>query len=370
MSSRRRFLRRAAAAGGATLAYPALVSAQGTIALRWQSAWPAKHPFHQHALDLAKKLNDMAGGDLRIEVAPLGAGVPAFGLLDAVSSGKLDGAHGALVYHYARQPALALWGSGPAFGMDANMLLSWHKYGGGRELLAQLYAGLGADVVSFLYGPRPTQPLGWFKQRIRRPEDLKRLRFRTEGMALDVFSRLGARVNSLPDAEAVAALEAGLLDGAELDGAAADRALGVAAVAKVCMLRSFHQSAEQFEVLLNKAKFDALPAQLRTMLETAVEAASADLSWKAIERDSTAYLELRTRDKVAFHRTPDAVLLQELAAYDAAAAARRSTRLFAQIEQSQKTFAARAVRWQLDNEVDRHMAYRHYFARPAAARKR
>src|SRR6266704_1944829 len=63
--------------------------------------------------------------------------------LDAVSKGTLDGANGVLVYHYGKQNALALWGSSPAFGMDANMLLSWHKYGGGKELLNKFYASIG-----------------------------------------------------------------------------------------------------------------------------------------------------------------------------------------------------------------------------------
>lgn len=369
MSSRRRFLRRAVAAGGASFAFPAVVAGQGIVALRWQSAWPEKHPFHGHALDFATKVNDMAGGDLRIEVTPLGTVVPAFGLLDAVSSGKLDGAHGALVYQFARHPAFGLWGSGPAYGMDANMLLAWHKYGGGAALLAKLYAAVGADVVSFLYGPRPTQPLGWFKRRITRPQDFRQLRLRTDGLAIDLFRRMGARVDPLPEAEAVGAMQAGLLDGAELDGAASDRALGIASVAKICMLRSFHQSAEQFEILANKPKFDALPAQLKAIIANAAEAASADLSWKAIERDSAAYLELRTKEEVAFHATPDAVLQRQLAAYDAAAAARKGDRLFTEIEKSQRAFAERAVRWHVDTEVDRRMAYRHYFGRRPVAKR-
>jgi TRAP-type mannitol/chloroaromatic compound transport system substrate-binding protein len=188
-------------------------------------------------------------------------------------------------------------------------------------------------------------------------------------MSIDLFERLGARVNPLPDPEVVAALESGLLDGAELDGAASDRALGVARAAKVCMLCSFHQSAAQFQLLLHRPKFDALPARLKAILENAVEAASADLSWKAIERDSAAYLELRTKQGVAFHRTPEALLADQLDAQEAAAAARRGERLFAEIEASQKGFAARALRWQLDNEPDRGIAYRHYFAR-RPARKR
>ena len=119
------------------MGFPAVVKAQGPISMRWQSTWPTKDIFHEYALDFAKKVNDMTGGDLKIEVLPAGAVVPAFNLLDAVSKGTLDGGHGVLVYHYGKAQALALWGSSPAFGMDANMLLAWHKYGGGKDLLAE-----------------------------------------------------------------------------------------------------------------------------------------------------------------------------------------------------------------------------------------
>ena len=125
---RRRFLKKAAATAGTAgaLAAPMVAVAQ-TTSLRFQSTWPSKDIFHEYANDFAKKVNDMAGGKLKIEVLPAGAVVPAFGLLDAVSKGTLDGGHGVLVYHYGKQNALALWGSGPAFGMDAQMLMAWHK---------------------------------------------------------------------------------------------------------------------------------------------------------------------------------------------------------------------------------------------------
>ena len=111
---RRKFLTGAAVAtGAAALGFPRVAKAQGPISMRWQSTWPQKDIFHEYALDFAKKVNDMTGGDLKIEVLPAGAVVPAFGLLDAVSKGTLDGGHGVLVYHYGKQTALALWGSGP-----------------------------------------------------------------------------------------------------------------------------------------------------------------------------------------------------------------------------------------------------------------
>src|SRR5450432_4327895 len=133
-STRRKFLRGAAAATVATVAAPTVVRAQGPISMRFQSTWPSKDIFHEYALDYAKKVNDMTGGDLKIEVLPAGAVVPAFQLLDAVSKGLLDGGHGVLVYSYGKNTALALWGSGPGYAMDANMMLAWHKYGGGKAL--------------------------------------------------------------------------------------------------------------------------------------------------------------------------------------------------------------------------------------------
>ncbi len=267
-TDRRRFLT-AAAAGAAAVATPSIVSAQGPVSMRFQSTWPSKDIFHEYALDYAKKVNEMTGGDLKIEVLPAGAVVPAFGLLEAVSKGTLDGGHGVLAYHYGKSNALALWGSGPAFGMDANMLLSWHKYGGGKELLQKLYASIGANVVSFPYGPMPTQPLGWFKKPVTKADDLKGIKFRTVGISIDVFQGMGAAVNALPGGEIVSAMDRGLLDAAEFNNASSDRLLGFPDVSKVCMLQSYHQNAEQFEIMFNKAKYDALPEKIRSIISYA-----------------------------------------------------------------------------------------------------
>jgi TRAP-type mannitol/chloroaromatic compound transport system substrate-binding protein len=372
--TRRKFIKASTgvAAAGATLGFPMIAKGQATpVAMRWQSTWPAKDIFHEYANDFAKKVNDMTGGELKIEVLPAGAVVPAFGLLDAVSKGTLDGGHGVLVYHYGKQNALALWGSGPAYGMDANMLLAWHKYGGGKELLNKLYASIGANVVSFPYGPMATQPLGWFKKPITKNEDFKGLKFRTVGISIDVFTGLGAAVNALPGGEIVPAMDRGLLDAAEFNNATSDRILGFADVSKVCMLQSFHQNAEQFEIMFNKGKFDALPAKMKSVIENAVEAASADMSWKAIDRYSKDYIELQTKQGVKFYKTPDPVLQTQLTAYDAAAAKKEADNpLFKEIVASQKAFAERAVRWDLDTNVSRRMAYNHYFAKAAAPAKK
>ena len=371
--SRRKFLAgaAAAAAGAATLGFPSIVKAAGPVSMRWQSTWPSKDIFHEYALDFAKKINDSTGGELKIEVLPAGSVVPAFALLDAVSKGTLDGGHGVVVYHYGKQNALALWGSGPGYGMDANMLLSWHKYGGGKELLAKIYASIGANVVSFLYGPMATQPFGWFKKPITKVEDLKGQKFRTVGLSVDVYTAMGAAVNALPGGEIVPAMDRGLLDGAEFNNASSDRLLGFPDVSKVCMLQSYHQNAEQFEISFNKDKFNALPATMKALIEVAVEAASADMSWKAIDRYSKDYIEMQTKDKVKFYKTPDSILKKELEVYDVVVAKKSAENpLFKEVVESQKAYAKRAVSWDMDTNVSRRMAYNHYFgARKAAPKK-
>jgi len=374
VSSRRKFLTGAAAAttGAAIAGFPMIARGQaGPITMRWQSTWPTKDIFHEFALDFAKKVNDMTGGDLKIEVLPAGAVVPPFGLLDAVSKGTLDGGHGVLVYHYGKQNALALWGSSPCFGMDANQVLAWHKYGGGKELLQKVYQSIGANVVSFPYGPMWTQPLGWFKKPITKVADFKGLKFRTVGISIDLFQGLGAAVNALPGGEIVPAMDRGLLDAAEFNNASSDRLLGFPDVSKVYMLQSYHQSGEQFEITFNKTKYDALPAKMKTIIENAVEAASQDLQWKSIDRYSKDYIELQTKQNVKAYITPAAILQKQLDIFDGVVAKYSAKNpLFKEVVESQRKFAERAVKWGLDTIVSPRMAYNHYFAKKPAAKKK
>ncbi|MBU6194948.1 MAG: TRAP transporter substrate-binding protein [Burkholderiales bacterium] len=363
-AERRRFLAKAATgtvAAGA-MAAPMVSNAQ-TVSLRFQSTWPAKDIFHEYANDFAKKVNDMAGGRLRIEVLPSGSVVPAFQLLEGVAKGTLDGGHGVVAYHYGKNSALALWGSGPGFGMDPNMLLSWHYYGGGKALLDEIYKSLNLEVVSFLYGPMPTQPFGWFKKPIAKADDLKGTKFRTVGLAVDMYTDMGAAVNPLPGGEIVPALDRGLIDGAEFNNATSDRLLGFPDVVKNCMLQSFHQSTEQFEILFNKGKYDGLAPELKSIIDYAVQAASADMSWKAIQRNSQDYIELK-KQGVKFYKTPDAVLRAQLASWDKIMEKKGGENaMFKKILDSQKAFAERAGAWQNDYLVDFKMAWNHYFRR-------
>ncbi len=374
---RRKFLTGAAgAAGAATLAFPAIVRGQSApISMRFQSTWPTKDIFHEYALDFAKRVNDMSAGRLRIEVLPAGAVVKAFDLIDAVNKGVLDGGHGVAAYWYGKNTAYSLFGTGPSFGMDANMLLGWLHYGGGREFYNELqHKVMGFDVEGFLYGPMPTQPLGWFKKVVKGPEDFKGMKYRTVGLSIDVFKEMGASVVALPGGEIVPGLDRGLIDAAEFNNASSDRILGFPDVSKICMLQSYHQPLECFEILFSKKRYDSLPQDLRDVIANAAAASSADMSWKAMHRYSQDYIEMRTKQNVRFFRTPNSVLQAQLNAWDKVVADKsKDNPLFGKILASQRAWAERVVNWSNDTMVSNSLAYAHYFQRkpaPAAPAKK
>jgi TRAP-type mannitol/chloroaromatic compound transport system substrate-binding protein len=195
---------------------------------------------------------------------------------------------------------------------------------------------------------------------------MKGMKFRTVGLSVDMYTAMGCAVNALPGAEIVPALDRGLIEGAEFNNASSDRALGFMDVSKVCMLQSFHQNAEQFEILFNKDKFNSLPDKMKAILSNAVEASSADMSWKAIDRYSKDYIWLQNEAKVKFYKTPDVILQKQLELWDQIAAKKSAENpLFKEVLESQIAFAKRAVAWDMDTNVNRRMAYNHYRKAPA-----
>ena len=362
--SRRKFLTSAGAAAGgaAALAMPNVARAQETFTLKFQSTWPAKDIFHEYAQDYVRIVNELSGGRLKLDLLAAGAVVGALQMQDAVIAGALDGGHGVTAYWYGKNKAYSLFGTPPAFGWNANQMIGWMKYGGGQELYDELVQDiLGLQLVGFLYGPMPTQPLGWFKQPVESADAMRGLKYRTVGLSADLNNEMGVAVTIMGGGDIVPAMDRGLLDAAEFNNPSSDRLLGFPDVSKTYMLQSYHQSAECFEVIFNKARYEALPQELQTVLRVATEAASADMSWKAMDRYSKDLEMMRTELGVEVHRTPESVLQSQLEAWDTVIENLSSDPFFAKVIDSQKAWAQRVVGFQLENEVDQEMAYNHFF---------
>ncbi len=368
--SRRSFLKVATVAAGAAaaLGFPAIkrASAQTPIVLKMQSTWPAKDIFHEDFVDWAKKVEEMCGGRLRIDLLMAGAVVPAFELIEAVSRGTLDGGHGVSAYWFGRNRAVSLFGTGPCFGLDADGMLGWIHHGGGQELYNELIQQvLKMNVVSFFHGPMPTQPLGWFKSEIKKPEDLKDLRFRTVGLSASLFMEMGCAVKILPGGEIIPAMERGVLDAAEFNNTSSDKLLGFPDVRKICMTQSYHQAGEHFEMMYNKAKFESLPKDIQNILRYSSMAQSADMTWKFYKRNPDDMIEMEEKRGVKFIVTPKSVLLAQLKAWEKIIEKEsKENPFFAKVIKSQKEFAARAVPWRQKFMVEMNTAHDFWFKKP------
>ena len=355
---------------GASVAVAALVAlgvvattapAQQPIVLKMQSTWPTQDPFHVSFQEWAKKVEEMSGGRLKIDVLPAGAVVPAFELIDAVNRGVLDGGHGVPAYWFGKSRAASLFGTGPSFGMDAEDLLGWYYYGGGEQMYHELLQKeLRLNVVTWLYFPMPTQPLGWFRNEVKGPQDLRNVKFRTVGLSADLFKELGASVVILPGGEIVPSLERGVIDAAEFNNPTADLLLGFADVRKVYMTTSYHQPVECLELLMNKTKYDSLPKDLQAIIRYAALAESQDYSLRALDRYSKDLEAIKQRG-VRVVRTPDSVLQAQLKAWDAIIERESKNPTFKKILDSQRAWARRVVPYRQAIEVDNTMAVNHYF---------
>ncbi len=361
--ARRRFLA-ATAAGAAITGFPMIAKAQAPITMRFQSTWPTRFIYQEFAVDFTKKVSDLTAGRLKIEMLSAGSVVPALQVVEAVSKGVLDGGHGLPAYWYGKNTAFGLYGAGPDFGMDAVQLLGWVEYGGGKELYAEIQAMAQLDIVSLLFGPVPCEPMGWFKKPIRGLADLKGMKFRTAGLAVDMFNGLGMSTMQLAAADIVPAIDRGLLDGAEFASATDDRVMGFPDVAKFYLQQSYHMSNNFCEIMINRKKYDALPAEFKTILKLASHAASADMEWKSMHRMSQDYIEMQTMQKVKAYRTPKPILDAQLKSWEVVIAKHSADNpLFAKIVESQKAWAKRVMYWHNDVQVDQRAAYTHWFGK-------
>ena len=371
--TRRRGLLNAVAVGGvgaAVLAAPNVSRAQ-TVVLRFQSGWPARDILHEFAQDYVTRVNGIAGNRMRLDLLPAGAVVGAFQMLDGVSAGTIDGSHGAAAYWFGKNKAFSLFGTAPPWIADANQLLGWFYYGGGEALYRELLNDIvKVNVVPFLAGPMPMQPLGWFKNPVERVEQLRSLKYRTVGLATDLFSEMGVAVVSLPGGEIVPALERGVIDGAEFNNPSSDRALGFPDVAKNFMLQSYHQPAEVTEILFNRQMYEALPRELQQALRIAAEAASADMSWKQQDRYTKDLVAMAQQQGVQVRTTPREVLDAQLQAWDRVVkklegdtSSPGAGPFFKKVADSQREWGRRVAGFYIRNNTSPVIAYNHYFTR-------
>ncbi|HEX9810568.1 MAG TPA: TRAP transporter substrate-binding protein [Burkholderiales bacterium] len=361
--SRRKFLAGAtAAAGGAAIGFPMIAKSQSPIVIKMQGAWSATDIFNEFAQEFVTRVNAMAGGRLRIDYLVGGAVVKPFEVTDAVSKGVLDAGHTVPVYWYGKSKVASLFGSGPINGCDAHQTLAWIYRGGGLALYNELLNKIGLDYVGFFALPMPTQPLGWFKKPITDAKQLKGLKYRTVGLAADLFQEMGAKVTQLPGGEIVPALERGVIDAFEFNNPTSDMRFGAQDVIKNYEMGSFHQAMEFFEIAINKKKWDAMPKDLQAIWQYGVEATNSANYWTAMDNYSRDLQVLKDKHKVKVIRTPRSVFQAQLNAWDVLTKRLSDADpFFKKVVDSQRAWAKRVVFYHFLNEAEYKMGYEHVF---------
>ena len=364
--SRRRFIRGGAVAAGAAVvgavSMPHIAKAQ-TKVLKVQAAWGGGI-FLEFAKDYVRRVNEMAGGSLKIDLLSVGAVVKTAEIQTAVHKGVLDGAHFVTAYWYSKSPVASLFGTGPSFGWSAVELMGWVQYGGGRALYNELMAKLRLNLVGFFSGPMPAQPLGWFKEHITDASQLKGLKYRTVGLAADLMQEMGMSVVQLPGGEIQPAMKSGLIDAAEFNNPTSDKDFGMQDVSKHYHLASFHQSQEFFEIIFNKRLFDGLAKEHQAILEYGAEAASSDMAWKAMERYSADLVRLKKDHGVNVYRTADSIMEAQLEAWDVLIKKfNKIDPFFKKVIDSQKKWAKRHGAYAITNAPNYKLAYEHFFGK-------
>jgi len=364
--SRRGFLKAGAIAGASALAFPMIARGAGNTVLKMQGSWGAGDILNDYAIQYVDIVNDIGkGAGLKIDYLNAGAVVKAFEVQDAVNKGILDMGHMVPAYWYGKNRAASLFGTGPCWGWDGHQILSWIYTGGGRQMyLDLLQKKLGLNIVGWFLTAMPCQPLGWFKFQPKSAQDLKNLKYRTVGLATNVFQEMGLKVTQLPGGEIIPAMEKGVIEAFEYNNPTSDRRFGAADVAKYYMLSSFHQESEVLEIEVNKTKWDGLPKEQQAIIEHAVEAASARNLWTAFDKYPKDLQALIHKDGVHVHRTPESILKAQLDAWDKVVG-KYSEQVpeFKQVADAQKAWAKDVAYYELMNRADTQLAYNHYYGK-------
>ncbi|MBQ1203164.1 MAG: TRAP transporter substrate-binding protein [Loktanella sp.] len=306
---RRSFIRTSAlggtAAAAASLAAPAV--AQGRITWRMVTTWPRNFPgLGTGAQRVADRITAASDGALTVEVFAAGEVVPALQSLDAVIDGSAEMSHGAAYYWQNKSVGLSFF-TGVPFGMTSRELAAWVRYLGGQEIWDEIYDQFG--LQGFLSGDTGTQAGGWFANELTGIEDIQGMRFRTPGLGGQVWQKMGASVTNLAGGEIFAALQSGALDAAEFVGPYNDRALGFHQVRKHYYTSSFIEPGLATEVVVDKAKYQALPENLQQIVRDACQAEYDQVPSEFYANDPIALADMVNNHGVTAHKDwPESIL--------------------------------------------------------------
>ena len=239
------------------------------------TSWPAHFPIMGTGVDrFAENVKKASGGTLDIKVYPKNTLIPALAVFDAASSGQIDAFHSGPYYWKGKNSAFSLF-SGFPFGMTAEEINSWMRFGNGMTLWWKLYAQY--NLYPMMGGNTNIQMGGWFRKPLKSLEDMKGLKMRIPGLGGEVFSKLGVNPILLPAGEIYTSLERGVIDATEWVGPALDIKMGFYKVAPY-YYSGWHEPGSILELTFNKHKWNKLSSEHQMIIEMASSQMNADMA--------------------------------------------------------------------------------------------
>ncbi len=309
------------------------------------TTWPKNFPgLGTGANFLAKTIEEMSGGRIKIKIYGAGELVPAFEIFDTVSNGIAEMGHGSAYYWKGKNAAFQFFSTVP-FGLTADEMNAWLYHGGGMELWQEAYAPFG--LIPTAAGNTGVQMAGWFNKEINSLDDLKGLKMRIPGLGGEVLKRVGGTPVNLPGGELFTAMQSGTLDATEWVNPYNDLAFGFHKVAKHYYYPGWHEPGTTLECFINQKAFEALPADLQSIVLNASRVANQDMLTEYIARNNDALDTLVNQHKVDVRKLPDDVIsnlrdLSDKVVREVAADSEQSQKIF----DSFSTFREKVVRWQ------------------------
>jgi len=306
---RRKFIKSigtGAVVAGSGMAVSTNANAARKIKWKMVTTWPKNFPgLGTGANYLAKLINEMSGGRMKVKVYGAGEIVPAFEIFDAVSSGTAQMGHGASYYWKGKSEAAQFFAAVP-FGLNAQEMNAWLYHGGGMKLWEETYKPFG--LIPSASGNTGVQMAGWFNREINTVADLKGLKMRIPGLGGEVLKQAGGTPVSLPGGEIFTSLQSGAIDATEWVGPYNDLAFGLYKAAKYYYYPGWHEPGTTLECFINQKAFDKLPKDLQVIVKQACKVANQDMLAEYTARNNTALHTLVTKHKVQLKPLPNDVL--------------------------------------------------------------
>ncbi|BBP42439.1 TRAP transporter substrate-binding protein [Thiosulfativibrio zosterae] len=317
---------------------------QQTFEWKMVTTWPKNFPgLGTGANNVARLIEEMSGGRIKVKVYGAGELVGAFEVFDAVSQGNAQLGHAGAYYWKGKIPSAPFFSSVP-FGLTATEMNAWLYYGDGLTLWEEAYKPFG--LIPNPAGNSGTQMGGWFNKEINSMDDLKGLKMRMPGLGGEVLKRAGGLPVTLPGGEIFPSLQSGALDATEWVGPYNDLAFGLYKAAKYYYTPGWHEPGTTMECMINEKAFNELPADLQSIVRNAMKVANLEMLSEYTAHNQQALKTLIEKHGVVLKHFPDEVLRElKRLSLEVVEEAAKSDALSGKVWASQKTFMAQVSKW-------------------------